>query len=205
MTTVFAPGTLENDPKRQNQALQDHAAKISSNTTSIATNTAAISALTAVVATKGPGTVTSVATAGLATGGPITSTGTVTVTAAVQSDMETGTSTTVAVVPGVQKNHPLHPKAWAYVTQSAGSYTLVAASGVSAINKAATGRIDITLSPAFSSTSFAAIGMPGEGGPFICSEITANRTASNFRILCRNANTNTDADFGFSIMFFGDQ
>ena len=28
VTTVYAPATLENDPKRQNQALQDHAAKI---------------------------------------------------------------------------------------------------------------------------------------------------------------------------------
>lgn len=37
---VFAPGTLENDPKRQNQALQDHASKISSISDALAANTA---------------------------------------------------------------------------------------------------------------------------------------------------------------------
>lgn len=62
------------------------------------------------------GTVTNVATSGLATGGPITTTGTVTVTAAVQSDMETGTSTTTAVVPGVMQYHPGVLKGWAQAT-----------------------------------------------------------------------------------------
>jgi hypothetical protein len=85
------------------------------------------------LAGAGSGTVTSVATGGLATGGTITAAGTVTVTAATQSDMETGTSTTVAVVPGVQKHHPAHPKAWCYVTQAAGAYTLQTGHGVSAI------------------------------------------------------------------------
>ena len=68
--TVYAPGTLESDPKRQNQALQDHAKKIS-------TSIDDITALTAVVATKG--TVTSVASGVGLTGGPITSSGTLAV------------------------------------------------------------------------------------------------------------------------------
>lgn len=33
---VYSPGTLENDPKKQNMALQEHASKIAANTTSIA-------------------------------------------------------------------------------------------------------------------------------------------------------------------------
>lgn len=45
------------------------------------------------------GTVTNVATGGLATGGPITGTGTVTVTASSVDNVETGTSTSVAVTP----------------------------------------------------------------------------------------------------------
>lgn len=59
-TTVYAPPTLENDPKRQNQALQDHASKISSNTDNITTNTTAISALQTAGATYvvGPGSST---------------------------------------------------------------------------------------------------------------------------------------------------
>lgn len=39
MTTVYAPPTLESDPKRQNQALQDHASKISTLTDALTNNT----------------------------------------------------------------------------------------------------------------------------------------------------------------------
>jgi len=46
-TTVYAPGSQERDPSKQNMALQDHASKISSNTDDIATNTADIAALEA--------------------------------------------------------------------------------------------------------------------------------------------------------------
>lgn len=42
MTTVYAPPTLERNPERQNQALQDHASRLASNADSIA----AIEALT---------------------------------------------------------------------------------------------------------------------------------------------------------------
>lgn len=127
-------------------------------------------------------------------------------TAAVQADQETGTSTVVTTTPGTQKFHPAHPKAWAQVTQAAGAYTLVATFGVSAINKVATGRVDITLTTAFSvAANYAAIASANEGGPFVCSEITASRTTTNYRILLRNANTNVDADFGFAISFYGDQ
>jgi hypothetical protein len=51
-TTVFAPGSLETDPKKQNMALQDHASKISANTDDIATNTADIATNTADIATN---------------------------------------------------------------------------------------------------------------------------------------------------------
>lgn len=149
------------------------------------------------------GTVSSVATAGLATGGPVTTTGTVTVTAAVKSDMQTGTSTTVAVVPGVQAQHPAHPKAWCYVTQSAGTYTLAASFGVSGISRAATGRVDITLSPAFTSANYAAIGAVQDGS-LIFNEIVGSRTVTNFRTSIRNL-SGTDTDGSFSISFLGTQ
>jgi hypothetical protein len=123
--------------------------------------------------------------------------------AATQADQETGTSTAVAVTPGVQKYHPAHPKAWAYITQSAGVYTLAASFGVSAINKAAVGRVDITLSTAFSSTSFAAVGSSNEGG-FFYSEVLGSRTATNIRALLRTP-ASVDSDVGFSVVFYGDQ
>jgi hypothetical protein len=47
VTTVFAPGSLETDPKKQNMALQDHAGRLAANADDIATNTSDIAALQA--------------------------------------------------------------------------------------------------------------------------------------------------------------
>lgn len=49
---IYAPGTLEGDPKKQNMALQQQAAAITTNTTNIATNTADIATNTADIATN---------------------------------------------------------------------------------------------------------------------------------------------------------
>jgi hypothetical protein len=49
---VYAPGTLESDPKKQNMALQQQAAAITTNTTNIATNTANIATNTTNIATN---------------------------------------------------------------------------------------------------------------------------------------------------------
>jgi hypothetical protein len=50
--TVYAPGTLETDPKKQNMALQQQASAISSVTTDTATNTTNIATNTANIATN---------------------------------------------------------------------------------------------------------------------------------------------------------
>lgn len=47
---VYAPGTLETDPKKQNMALQQQASSIKTNTTNIATNTANIATNTTNIA-----------------------------------------------------------------------------------------------------------------------------------------------------------
>lgn len=107
-TGVLAPVSLA--PSAQAADLNMNTHKITNVTNGVAASDAAtVGQLTS-------GTVTNVATAGLATGGPITTTGTVTVTAAVQSDMETGSSTSVAVVPGVMQYHPGVLKGWAQAT-----------------------------------------------------------------------------------------
>src|SRR6185312_9844167 len=141
---VYAPGTQEKDLTKLNMSLQQNAAQNKTNASNITTLQTTVGAL--------PGTIVSnVATAGLATGGPITSTGTITVTAAVQSDQETGTSTTKAVVPGVQKYHPGHPKAWGFVTNN-GTATLQASFGVTSISRTATGAVSVTMSTTMSSS-----------------------------------------------------
>ena len=100
----------------------------------------------------GAGTVTSVATAGLATGGAITGSGTVTVTAAVQSDQETGTSNTVAVTPGTQKFHPSAAKAWVKFNASG---TVLAGFNVSSVTDGGTGAFVVNFTTAFSSANYA--------------------------------------------------
>lgn len=98
------------------------------------------------------GTVTSVSTSGLATGGPITGTGTVTVTAAVKSDQTTGTSTTVAVVPGVQQYHASAAKVWC-MTSEAG--VIAASYNVTSVTDNGAGDLTYNFTTNFSSGNYA--------------------------------------------------
>lgn len=129
------------------------------------------------------------------------------VIAAVQSDQKTGTSNTVAVTPGIQKQHPLSPKAWAYVAQSAGTYTLTASSGIASISKTGTGTVTITLSTAFSSTTAftVLVTMNGVTNGVQIAELASARTTTTVAIDCRNSTTPfANNDVAFSVLFFGD-
>lgn len=99
------------------------------------------------------GSVTSVATSGLATGGPITSTGTITVTAAVQSDMETATSNSVAITPAVQQYHPSSPKTWARLNGT-GTAALTSSYNITSVTDNGTGDYTFTFTANFSNTSW---------------------------------------------------
>lgn len=102
---------------------------------------------------SGAGTVTSVATAGLATGGPITTSGTVTVTAAIKSDQTTASSTSVAVVPGVQQYHPSAAKAWVSFTGSTGA--ILASYNVSSVSRTGPGVYTAIFTIGFTSANYA--------------------------------------------------
>lgn len=149
----------------------------------------------------GAGTVTSVATAGLATGGPITGSGTVTVTAATQSDQETATSTTTAVTPARQQFHPSSPKAWGYVTVSAGTYTLGPSYNAS-ISKVGTGNVTITFTTPFSSVSAFAIVATCDSQGFAATVFPLSNSTATVRI---TDFASTATDRGFSFVAFGDQ
>ncbi len=152
------------------------------------------------------GTVTSVATAGLATGGTITTTGTITVTAATQADMETGTSTTVVVVPGVVQNHPGVCKAWGFVTVSTGTPTLQSNYNLTSITDVGVGQITFTIATDFSSANwapFVAVNQAGVGALISNYDDTHNAGQVN----CTSANVAAvfadPAQWSFS--GFGDQ
>lgn len=72
---------------------------------------------------------------------------------ATQEIQETGTATDSYVTPGVQKNNPLHPKAWAKITGGA-SPALTAHSGFASVSRPALGRILLTMSTAMSSANY---------------------------------------------------
>ena len=74
---------------------------------------------------------------------------------AVQSEMETGTSTTLAVVPGRQHYHPGHPKCWAYVTVSGGTPTLQTSYNITSITDTSVGVLTITIATDFSTANWA--------------------------------------------------
>lgn len=159
-----------------------------------------------VIAGSSSGTATIVAPA--AAGTPTltlpTATGTLisTADAATQANQETATSTTTFVSPGRQQYHPSAAKVWIQCNQNgaiAGSYN------VASIADTGTGIVTITLTTAFSSTNYSAIGSNdcGGGGLFAGASITS---ASVYRLLSMNTVTQTaqDSNIYFSVAF-GDQ
>lgn len=158
-------------------------------------------------AAGGTGTVTSIATSGLATGGTITTTGTITVTAAVQSDQETGTSNAVAVTPGVQQFHPSAAKAQGSVSPGGSPVFYQSYNCNSTITRNGVGDYTISFLTAFSSVNYSVMlgtTSPSLGtSPFITYAIV---NASSIRIKSSTVATSfigVDADFSFMCM--GDQ
>src|SRR3990167_3234618 len=72
--------------------------------------------------------------------------------AATQAEMETASSTTVAVTPGRQKNHPSHAKAFAEAT-SVGP-TIEESYGITSLTDISTGIVDYTLSTSMTTTTY---------------------------------------------------
>ena len=118
-----------------------------------------------------------------------------------QAEMEAASSTSVLVTPGRQAYHPLHPKAWAYYTNSAGTYTLVASSGVASFVKNSTGNLTITLSTAMSSTSYLCV--PAQANTGRLSTATPASTTTVTVLVRDFSNVSADGDFG--LVVFGDQ
>lgn len=77
---------------------------------------------------------------------------------AVQSEMETGSDTGRAVVPGRQQYHPSAAKFWAVVSQSGGTPTLTTSYNVTSITDTGTGQLTVTIATDFSSANWCALG-----------------------------------------------
>lgn len=153
----------------------------------------------------GAGTVTSVATSGLATGGPISTTGTVTVTAAVKSDQTTGSSTTVAVVPGVQQYHASAAKAWVNFAGSSG--TINASYNVSSVSRASAGNYTVNFTTSFANTGYACFGTAEDTSTneFIKVGSGVNKTVSAIAVNALSSFSATADPANVNVVCFGAQ
>lgn len=121
---------------------------------------------------------------------------------AVQADMEAASSTTLAVTPGVIQHYRGVNKAWAIVTFSAGTPSLLDSWGVSSVTDSGTGVTDINFSTAFSSSNFSAVACLLGSNGFI--HTRASATASSCRVNTSNT-SGVAADINFQVCFQGDQ
>jgi hypothetical protein len=124
---------------------------------------------------------------------------------AAQSDMETGTSTTTIVTPGRFKNHPLAPKAWAYVTVSGGTATVAASSGISSVTRNAAGDFICNLSTNMSSANYAVMATPATTDNVVAKVPSGNLAVGAFHVNTVSPSTNTGVDANFSFIVLGDQ
>lgn len=165
------------------------------------------SAIQTQIGSKAP-TSRNLTAAGLVTGGGnLTADRTFTVTAAVQSDQETGSSTTVAVVPGVQHFHPSAAKSWVNFNGT-GTVSIRRSYNVTSITDNGTGDYTVNFTNAFSDANYMAVGMIGDTGGsgfgIATGPRTTTPTGSAFRFLTTTAGpTNTDYPY-VHIAFFGD-
>lgn len=110
------------------------------------------------------------------------------------------------VTADIQHRHPLMPKAWGYVTYSAGVPTLQTSHGVSGITDTGQGQLTVTFSTAFSSTSYCVV--PGVNDDGSGNGITRFRTLTTTTALIENRTTGGGAladPNAISFVAFGDQ
>lgn len=130
---------------------------------------------------------------------------------AAKSDMETATSTTTVVPPGLVQNHPGVAKAWALVTVSGGTPTLTAGYNVTSVSDGGIGIYTLNLTTAFSSANFAAVVTPfANGSNLIFSQEVSAKTASTIVIRIYEASSGSNSnleqlDCSFMAVAFGDQ
>ena len=127
---------------------------------------------------------------------------------AVQSEMEAGTDTTRAVVPGRQHYHPSAAKAWVDFTGT-GTVTNNASYNVSSITDNGTGDYTVNLTTAFSSANYATVASAGNNGAagtgaVVLAPQGAARTTSAVRLSVRNSSFSVADGDRVGVACFGD-
>lgn len=150
------------------------------------------------------GTSRTLTAAGLVTGGgDLSANRTFTVTAATAADQETGTSTAVAVVPGVQHRHLSAAKlhvSW----DNAGS--IVTSYNVTSVTDTGAGDWTPNFTTNFSSAFYVAVASGGYAGPVLIYSL-ANKAAGSIQVIAwSSAAVKTDPTTSHThLVCFGDQ
>lgn len=220
-TTLGLPGTLSNQRVIQsvggaliesaaitiNRALVSDSVGIPVASATTATELGYVSGVSSAIQTQLNGKIassTTVSAAGLATGGgDLSANRTITVTAATQSDQETGTSTAVAVVPGVQHHHASAAKAWVYFTTVTTTSNL-ASYNISSLTDNGVGDTTINFTTSFSSANYAAVITVKAASGIAGLSRVSSKTSSAIRILTFDTASGTIDVGHMDAAFFGD-
>lgn len=123
-----------------------------------------------------------------------------------QSEMEAASSSTRTVTPDVLHYHPGVAKAWAYVSESGGDYTLEESYNVSGITDNGTGDVTVTWDTDFSSADYAAIPAPHRSGSATSAMANSQLAGSvDVEIVRVESDSAASIDTSFSVVAFGDQ
>jgi hypothetical protein len=123
---------------------------------------------------------------------------------AVQSEMEAASSTTLAVTPGRQHNHPGHPKFWLRAA-GGGSPSLTESYNVTSITDSGTGLLDITIATDFSTATWADFATFNTGA-IDMGVFSSNKLAGSVRVRSGRFSDGTSFDPDeWRVQGFGDQ
>lgn len=116
---------------------------------------------------------------------------------AVQSEMESGTSALLAVTPGRQQYHPMHPKGYAFLKIGSG---VVASAGLTSITENSAGDYTFNWNFSFSSVNYCAIATTNTQGR-TC--VVSAKTVNSTRVLTADTAANLEAN-DVNIIVLGD-
>lgn len=127
---------------------------------------------------------------------------------AAKSDQTTATSTTLAVTPARQQNHPSAIKAWAKFSDNGTSVSVLASFNVSSITRNGTGDYTVNFTTAFANTNYVGVAMGSNDGVADASIVrrpnTAQTTTAMRFLFTNTGGSASNANPGF-VMFVGDQ
>lgn len=124
--------------------------------------------------------------------------------AATQAEQETATSTTDFVSPGRQQYHPSAAKAWASVSYSGGTPTILASYNVSSLTDLGAGITQVNFTNSFSSANYVVMLSKTSVGNYR-GDLLAFSKAAGYVEVRQYDSSGTLSDSTFDIVCFGDQ